>query len=280
MLAGFVADPHSELLNASAMAWALRRALQLAIATGVVALVFATTLSGEGAERLATTAYLAAIFAAVAIVIQRFLPQSREAKTRPEHPFPAFLGFFCGVAALLGIVAGFAALPGAEALAVVAGFLIVVVAGLARSGGVVAFNAAIVHGGITVAATRYAVLIGMCALALTALLPPDVARGVAAFAYRLIVVAAVLIAASLIAPTRAGLLIRRRWAGLAQGLDRLAVLFRKERAASYAAAIAVAALITASFFSGSSAEPFAIAAYAAAAVATLVVAVECRRLRG
>jgi hypothetical protein len=274
-----VADPHQKPVTAAA--WALRRALRFAIATAVVALVFATTLSGEGSERLATTAYLAAIFAAIALVIQRFLPAgSNQERPVGERGFPAFLAFLFGVAVLLGLCSAFASLPGAEAFAIVAGFVIVAVAAMARSGTIATLNAALIRGGAIVAVTRYAVVLGMFGLAITALLPADMARTVADAAYRLTIVAALAIAASLIAPTRAGLFVRRCYAESKRTLDRLARLFRAECAASYAAVVAVAALFSASLFAGPGAEPFAIAAYAAAAAATFVVAVECRRLRG
>jgi hypothetical protein len=268
-------------LNLSGIAWALGGALRLAIATAVIALVLATTLSGEGAERLATTAYLAGIFAAIALAIQRFLPAAAdEPRAISAHAFPAFLAFFFGVAVFLGAGTALVSQPGAEALVFVGCFGLVVLAVLVRSGTVAAANATLVRGGVTVAATRYAAVIGVCALAFAALLPSDPAESVANIAYRLMIAATVFVAASLIAPTRLGLFVQRYYARLFRLLDRLAHEFVFERTASYAAVVGVALLIPASLLPGRYAEPFVIVAFGAAVAATFGVAMECRRLRG
>lgn len=264
-------------MNAAAVAYALRKALRLAIATAVVALLFATTLSGEGAERLATTAYLAAIFAGVALVVARFLPQPALESANLERAFPEFVAFLFGVAALVGAGVALASLPGVEALAIVACFALVAVTALARSGSLAAFNAAVVRYGAVAAVTRYAVALALCALAVAALFGSEAAAGVA---YRLAFVAALGLCATLIAPTRAGLFLQELFAKSGGALDRLGDTFSRERVASYAAAIAVAALISAMLLARKEAEPLAIAAWVAAAAATLAVAVECRRLRG
>jgi hypothetical protein len=264
-------------VNAAAVAWALRRALRVAIATAVVALLFATTLSGEGAERLATTAYLAAIFAGVALIVARFLPQPAPESAIPERAFPVFIAFLFGVGALVGAGVALASLPGAEALAIIASFALVAVTALARSGSLAALNAALVRYGAVAAVTRYAIALALCALAVAALFGSEAAANLA---YRLAFVAALGLCVTLIAPTRAGLFLRELFARSGSALDRLGDTFSRERIAGYATAIAVAALISAMLLARDEAEPLAIAAWVAAAAATLAVAVECRRLRG
>lgn len=264
-------------MNAAAVAWALRRALRLAIATAVVALLFATTLSGEGAERLATTAYLAAIFAGIVLIAGRFLPQPSLESERGERAFPELVAFLCGVAALVGAGVALASLPGVEALAIVACFALVAVTALARSGALAAFNATLVRYGAVAAVTRYAVALTLCALAVAALFGSEAA---ASLAYRLAFVAALGLCVTLIAPTRAGVFLRKLSARSGSALDRLGDTFSRERVASYAAAVAVAALVSAMLLARNEAEPLAIAAWVAAVAATFAVAVECRRLRG
>ena len=170
MGSGFVAH-RARALNRATFAWAVGRALHFAIGTCVVALILATTLSGAASERFATTAYLAAIFAAAALAVGRFLP-----KTEPEVPaiaapaFPAFLGNSVAVIIFVSIVAALVSAPAAEGFALAGSAALVVIAVLNRRGVLAAFNAALTRGGPVVAASRYAVLIAVCALAIGSLL--------------------------------------------------------------------------------------------------------------
>jgi hypothetical protein len=272
-----VAGADEELLKSSSVAWVLGRALRLAVATAVIALVLATTLQGVGAERLATTAYLAAIFAAIALVIQRFLPAADPPPA--TQPFPAFLTFFLTVALLIGLAAMLVSDPGAETMLVAACLGIVALAVLIRSGTLAALNAILVRGGRTEGAARYAVAIAIFALMFAAVLPSELAGGAANFAYRLMTLAAVFLAVVLIAPTPAGLFLKQRFEKSRAQFDRLARALVFERAASLAAIVAAAVLVVASFLPTAYAEPLAVAAYLAAAVAVVCIAVECRRLR-
>jgi hypothetical protein len=264
-------------LKASHVAWALAHALRLAVATAVIALIVSTTLQGDGAERLATTAYLAAIFAAIVLVIQRFLPPAEPLPA--ANAFPTFLTFFVAVAILVGLAAMLVSDPGAETILIVASFAVVALAVLIRSGRLAALNAALVRGGRTEAAARYAVAIAIFALVLAALLPSDLAGGVATLAYRLMVLAALFLTVLLVAPTPAGLYLKERFARLRTRFDLLARALVFERTATSAALVAVAVLIPASLMPTAYAEPLAVAAYLAVAVAMLCIAVECRRLR-
>jgi uncharacterized membrane protein YtjA (UPF0391 family) len=264
-------------LKSSNVAWVLGHAVRLAVATVVIALILATTLQGEGAERLATTAYLAAIFAGIALVIQRFLPAAEPIPV--TQAFPAFFTFFVAVAFLISLAAMLVSDAGAETILIVACFGIVAVAVLIRSGTFAALNAVLVRGGRAEAAARYAVMFAIFALVLAALLPGDLAGGAANIAYRLMIFAALFLVALLIAPTPAGLFLKQRSEQLRTWFDKLARALVFERAATSAAVIAVAVLLPASFLPNAYAEPLAVAAYLAAAVALVCIAVECRRLR-
>lgn len=277
MVARLVAGADEEFLKSSNVGWVLGRALRLAVATAVIALILATTLQGAGAERLATTAYLAGIFAAVALVIRRFLPSGEPPPV--TQVFPAFLTFFVSVALLIGVAAMLASDPGAETILVAVCLGIVGVALLVRTGSLAALNSVLVRGGRIEAAARYAVAIATFALILAALLPSGLAGGAANIAYRLMIVAALCIAGVLIAPTPTGLVLKRRFHRLRMQFDTLGDTFVFKRAASSAAILAAAALVVASLLPSAYAEPLAVAAYLAAAVAVVCIAVECRRLR-
>ena len=276
---GFVARRIGSL-NRATFAWAVGRALRLSIGTCVVALVLATTLSGAAGERFATAAYLAAIFAAAALAVGRFLPKTDSEESRSAvAAFPAFLGNSIAVIIFVSIIAAFVSQPGAEAFALAACAVLVVVAVLRRRGVTAAFNAALTRGGTIAAATRYAVLITVCALAIGSLLGGYTAETVVTFAFRVAVVATLLIATSLVMPTKAGILLQNAYARTIRAMDRLTRAFVFERTASYAAIVAVAAIVPATFLPPGYTEPFAIVAYAAAVAAALGVAMECRRLR-
>lgn len=264
-------------MNRSILAWALSRALRLAIGTCVVGLLLATTLSGEAAERLATAAYLAAIFAALTLILGRFFPYGAEERRVVSAAFPAFLSYSLGVVVFLSVLALLVSAPGAEILILVVAFALIVTAVLVRCGSVGAFNAMLVRGGFLVAVSRYAAAAIVLMLVLAAVYGGD--DSVAAFAFRLTVVATVAIAVSLFARTRAGLWIQERYVGTIEELDRLARAFVFERTASRAAIVAVAAMILASVLPHAYAEAFGILAYVAAATAAFGVAMECRRLR-
>lgn len=267
-------------LNRATFAWAVGRALRLAVGTCVLALILATTLPGAAAERFATTAYLAAMFAAAALAIGRFLPSGGPGESARAFPaFPAFLSYSIGIVIFLSIVAGLVSQPGAEAYALAACAALVVIAVLARCGTITAFNAALTRGGIIAAALRYAVLVAACALGLAAMVGGYTADAIVTFAFQVAVAATFLIAASLLMPTKAGIFVQKTYVRTIAMLDRLARSFVFERTASYAAIVAIAAIVPASFLPAAHGEPFAVAAYAAALAAAFGVAMECRRLR-
>jgi hypothetical protein len=267
-------------LNRGTVAWALGRALRLAVATCVVALLLATTLSGAAAERFATTAYLAAIFAAAALALGRFLPAPARVERRtPSSPFPAFLGYTGLVVLFLSVAAGFVSQPGAEAVALAAGAALVVIAVLVRSGALREFNAALARGGVTVAGSRYAVAIALSAFAIGALVGAYNAEGIVTFGYRFAVIATLFVAATLLTPTSAGVFAKTTYVRTIDALDRLARNFVFERTASVAAIVTVAGFVAAAVIPWPFGEAFAVLGYVGAVATALSLILGCRRLR-
>lgn len=259
-------------MTRSAVHWALGRALRFAVGTCVVALVLATTLAGDAAERFATTAYLAAIFAALALAAARVLPApaAENASESAAPLFPAFLAYAIGITFLVTVVAALVSLPGAETFALVAGAALICATILARSGALAAFNSALMRGGALIAASRYAAFIGVLALALAAIAGGEAAESIVRGAYRLMLLAGFFVAASLLAPTGAGDWGRTIWQSVTAFFDQGTLV---------AATVTVAAIVTTSVLPAPYSEPFAIAAYVAAACAAVGVGMECRRLR-
>ncbi len=253
------------------MEWALRRAVRFSAGTCIVALILATVFSGAASERFATTAYLAAIFAAIVLIVQRLVPAPpAESVVAPAPPFPAFLAYSIGIVVLLSVVASLVSRPGAEALTILLAICAVVAAVLARSGAFASLNATLLRGGMLVGATRYAALIAVLALCVAVVAGGNAAEALVGAVYQLMLLAALFIATSLLAPTSTGDWMRAVW---------LRVAALQDRGTVAAAAVAVAAMIFASLLPAPFSEPFAVAAYAAALCAAIGVAIECRRLR-
>jgi hypothetical protein len=267
-------------LNRGTVAWALGRALRLSVAICVVALLLATTLSGAAAERFATVGYLAAIFAAAALALSRFLPAPARVERRsPTPPFPAFLGYAGLVVLFLSVAAGFVSQPGAEVVALAAGAALVVLAILVRSGTLAEFNAALGRGGVTVAGSRYAIAIAVSAFAIGALVGAYNAESVVTFGYRLAVIATLFVAATLLTPTSAGVFAKATYGRTIGALDRLGRTLVFGRTASYAATVTVAGFIAAAVIPWPFGKAFAVIAYVGAVATALSLILECRRLR-
>lgn len=279
-----MADYCDEAVKPSPVGWALRGAVGFAIVACVVALLLAAYLPGDASERLATTAYLAAVFAAVALAITQFVPGT-DRQERPTYSMPAFptlLGYTLGIVVFVSVVAALVSQPGAELIALAAGFGLVVLTALVRRGAFVALNARLAAAlrprSLRVAAT-HGLAASFGALAVVPLLPDDATGIVAAFGYRLFFVAALLLLWSLLAPTNAGAFARQRYASAIGYVDRLARELLFERLATYAAALAAAAFIAAGLLRGGFAEPLASFGYVASIACAIGVAMECRRLR-
>jgi hypothetical protein len=262
----------------SACVWALGRALAYATATALAAIVIASLISGADAERFATTAYLAAIVAALILVVKWFFREAPASDSRraPGPVFPIVFTFASGVGALLLIGAAFASEPGSEVLAVAACFGLIAAAALVHGGAIGAANARLRGGGGLSAATRYAVVAAVAALAMRALLSTHAGDGFAKLAYAAAVLATLAVAASLIEPTAAGAALRIRFAKLASAMRAPGSPRVFARTAEYAVATVIAALILASFLPQAYAERFTTTAYLATLFAALAIGVMWR----
>lgn len=263
----------------SSSVWALGRALQYAAATAVIALVASTIVSGPDAERFATTAYVAAIVAAIALAIKWFLPAasavaSPQLVSRPA--FPAVFTFAIGVAAFLALGAAFVSQPSAEMLVVAACFGLIGAAALVRAGAILRLNDKLVHGNRLSAATRYAVFAAAAALAAAGVLSSQDSESLAKFAYAAIVLATMAVAASLLAPTRAGAFGRKIYGQAARLLQNPASSVIFARTAAYGASTAVVALILTSLVPQPWAERFATTAYVATVFTALGIGMKWR----
>jgi hypothetical protein len=262
----------------NACVWALGRALAYATATAVAAILIASLISGADAERFATTAYLAALVAALILAIKWFLPDSGADDARHARGplFPAAFTFASGVGALLLLGAALASQPSSEVLAIAGCLGLIAAAALARGGAIATLNARLRRGDRLSAATRYAVVAAVAALAARALFSSHIGDGVAQLAYAAIVAATVAVAASLVAPTAAGAAFRR-------GVAKADVALRAPessrvfaRTAQYAVATVVAALLLASLLPESYAERFTTTAYLATLFAAFGIGMRWR----
>ena len=270
-----MADSNVRSINASAVSWAVERALRYAVATTAVALVFAGLSGGEDAERLATTGYLAAFFTVVMLVLRRFLPKPPDGLPKAQALFPLVFGFSVVVAILLATAASLASEPSAEGLLIGACIVTIALAALTRSGRMAAAGFALVRGG-TIAATLRCLGVAIVAtLALAAVLPSGVAGDLATLAYRVVFAAAIALAVALLAPTAAGRFV-------VQSFDDGVAFVRNmgswnlTAGATYPALAAVAALLAASVVPHDYAEGLAIFAYCALAFAAVVIAMRWR----
>ncbi len=271
-----LADSRIRPLNACV--WTLGRALAYAAATAVVAILIASFIPGADAERFATTAYLAAIVAALLLATKWFFRSApaTESGRASGPPFPAVFTFASGVGALLLIGAAFVSEPGSEVLAVAGCFGLIVAAALVRGGAIAAVNARLRRGDRLAAATRYAVAAAVAALAMRALFSSLAGEGLARLAYAAAVAATVAVAASLIAPTAAGLAVRRGVARLASALRTPESSRVFARTAQYGVATVIVALILASLVPEAYAERFTTTAYLATLFAALAIAMTWR----
>jgi hypothetical protein len=255
--------------------WALDRALYFSIVTSVAAVLVSLVVPNTDAERFATAAYLAAVFAAIVLAIKWFVPaRAPQEAARPSLPsFPEALGFAAGATILVVAAASFAPNPGAEMQVIVFSLVTVGVAAIGRAGAFARLRERLRRGGPLAATTRYAGVAALAALALAALLPVEVANFFAKLGYAAACVATSCFFVSVLAPTPIGRQLRATFVeGLATSGE---AVFAP--AIRYAVVTLVAALFVASLLPRRLAEPFAVIGYLAAAVATLCLAGECRR---
>ncbi len=269
-----MADSYNELLKASEGSWALGRAIRYAIATAVFALLLTAFLSGAGAERLASTAYVALIFTVLALVVQRLLPSAKStgsAAARPP-PFAASLTFLLVVGGLVTAGAALVSEPAAEGAAILACFALIGAISFVRSGGAAVFHARVVRSGALSATKTYAALAIVVGLLLAAILPSGSGEGFVKLAYFALVLAALAVGIALGADKPATLRIRARFASGVSLLRSPAGAWVFGRTATYAIVTAIASIVATTFLPHPYAERFATTAYIATILAALAAA--------
>ena len=276
-----MADSRIELLNVSEGPWALGRAIRYAIATAVFALLLTAFLSGAGAERLATTAYVALIFAALALVVQRLLPSAKriESAAVGPAPFAASLTFLLVVGGLVTAGAALVSEPAAEGAAILVCFALIGAVSFVRSGGAAAFHARVVRPGALSATKMYAALAIVLGLTLAAILPSGSGEGFVKLAYFALVLATLAVGIALGADKPATLRMRARFASGRNLLHSPAGAWVFGRTATYAIATAIASIAATVFLPHPYAERFATTAYIATILAALAAGMRWR-LRG
>jgi len=260
----------------SSFAWALERALRYAIGTCVIAIVLATALSGAAAEQFATSAYLAAFFAALALLFGRIVGRASEEPDAAIPVFPPFFTFSIAVTLILAVVVPLVSQPGAEALVVAGSLALVAAVALVRSGVALSALSFVKRGIAALTPIRDVVGVGVCLLLVAAFLRGAPADQAAALAYALMIVAALLLAETLIGWARLLRWLRLRYARANEVLDEAGAQVGR-RAARCAAIVAAIALAAASLSPHRGAEAFAFAAFFAAACAAFGVAIACWR---
>jgi hypothetical protein len=253
----------------SSVVAALRRALRYTVATATVALVGSNLLPETDAERLATTAYLAVIFAAATLVALHFVSGgATAAQKRPlVVTLPTALQSVVLVAVILLVGAALAGQPGAEAFAFLAFAAFTALMALSGAGIFRTLHAALVAGGGPAAVTRYSVFAVIVALLIATLLPAEIRDGVVEGACWTLVVAAIALSISLIRRTGLGKFVM---AGFKGGPTRFF-----ERTIGYAAYACAGALLAAALWPQNG-DTLAFSAYVAIVIATVGVAVETR----
>ncbi|MGC9992415.1 MAG: hypothetical protein ABSD52_08490 [Candidatus Cybelea sp.] len=253
----------------SSVVSALRRALRYTVGTATVALVGSNLLPETDAERLATTAYLAVIFAAVTLAVLHFVSggATAEQKRPLAVTFPTALLSVVLVTIVLLVGAALAGQPGAEGFAFLVCAVFTALMALSGAGIFRALHVALVAGTRPAALTRYAVLVAIVALLLATVLPGEMRSTVVEGACWADVVAAICLSVSLIRRTGLGRFVM---AGFRGGPTRFF-----ERTIGYAAYACAGALLAAALFPQSG-DTLAFSAYVAIVIATVGVAVETR----
>ena len=191
----------------SSVVSALRRALRYTIGTAIVALVGSNLLPETDAERLATTAYLAVIFAAVTLAALHFVSGGATASKSGlwSLPFPRLCSRWCSSRSSSWsglLLPGNRELKGSLFLA-----LCRVHRAMAAFGGGGLFrtmHVALAAGGVPAALTRYGVLAGVVALLLAMVLPVEMRAVAVEAACWAVVVAAISLSVSLIGKPASG----------------------------------------------------------------------------
>lgn len=156
----------------SALARAIARGLRGAVVVMLLAIGGALLLPDTEGERFATTAYLAAVFTVVLLVVWRCIPESeRSGVSHAESSKPAVVAFWLSICAALFASTSLATSLMGEALVALLCATAIVFAALFPHGLFAPLHREIAGGGSLRAVTRYAVVLGIAAWAVGAAFP-------------------------------------------------------------------------------------------------------------
>jgi hypothetical protein len=259
----------------SSVVSALRRALRYTIGTATVALAGSSLLPETDAERLATTAYIAVIFAAVTLAALHFVSGGAiaEQQKRPlVVNFPTALLSVVLVTFVLLVGAALAGQPGAEVFAFLAcaAFTAALMA-LSGAGLFRELRFALAAGSVPAALTRYGVLVAIVTLLLSTVVPVEMRAVVVEAACWAVVAAAISLSVSLLRKTGYWRIVIAAFKGSPTRIF--------ERTTGYAAWGCAGALLAAALWPENG-DALAFGAYVAIVVATVGVAVEARASLG
>jgi hypothetical protein len=174
------------------LARALDRGLRAAIGILVLAIAGAVLFPEAQGERLATTAYLAAIFAAVMLFALRCLPKAERLRIdRTERSIAGTIAFWVVVVGALAAAASAAGRLAGEVLVCIACTLVVLAAAIFPIGIAALVHRELAKGGALMVVARYAALASAAGWALSAYVHADNATA-AVFGFAAFVIACIL----------------------------------------------------------------------------------------
>jgi hypothetical protein len=276
-----VGDRHPGTLKREALTWALTGAIRYAIALAFAAILLAILIPDAGAERFATTAYLAAIFAAIVIGTKWLVFRGvDDGLSRPVTiTFPRVLGFATSLLALLIVVSGLAADPGAESAVILYCLAAVALAAVGRAGAFAWIHARLASGDRIVATIRYSAIAAAFALLANALLRSALSEFLSMVAYAAMLTGASALAWRLAAPTALGTLVKQSWMESSEAVTQLSSDLAFARLINASVVATIASIAVASVLRRPFAEPFATVAFLGGVFAAVGVAMECWRRR-
>jgi hypothetical protein len=156
----------------SALARAIARGLRGAVAVMLLAMAGAVLFPESEGERFATTAYLAAIFTVVLLVVWRCIPErERSSVSHAESSKPAVVAFWLSIGAGLSAATSLATSLTGEVLVGLLCAIAIVSAALFPRGLFAPLHREVAKGGGLRGMTRYAVVLGIAAWAVGAAFP-------------------------------------------------------------------------------------------------------------
>ncbi|MFY9632500.1 MAG: hypothetical protein WAJ94_12920 [Candidatus Cybelea sp.] len=274
-------DRYPGTLKREALAWALTGASRYAIAVALVSILLAILMPDAGGERFATTAYLAAIFAAIVVGTKWLVFRGLDdGLSRPAAlTFPRVLAFTTGLIGLLSVASALVAQPGAESALILYCLAAVALAAVGRAGAFAWIHAKLSAGDRAEATIRFCAIVGALALALNALLWSAISEFLSTIAYAAALIAATTLAWRLAAAPAVGAMVKKSWAESSEVFTQVLGEFAFARLINASVIAIAASILMACVLRRPFSEPFATVAYLGGVFAAAGVGMECWRRR-